>query len=169
MALRFQLILLFLICNSLLGCALGPNFHSPAAPRTKNYTATSLKINVNTPLSAQGEVQYFNQGQIITPKWWTLFHSPQLNHLIQQALENSPTLAAAQASLRQAQESFNAEVGAGLFPSITAGLSASRQASFVEQPVFTNPIFLYNLFNEAVKELKKRSRQVTKVKPPRRK
>jgi NodT family efflux transporter outer membrane factor (OMF) lipoprotein len=61
----------------------------------------------------------------IPGQWWTLFQSAELNQLIERALKNNPTLQAAQASLRQANENVAAQRGA-LFPSISANYQAQR-------------------------------------------
>ena len=89
-------------------------------------------------------------GEEIPAQWWTLFHSEPLDRLIRQALTDSPTLAAAQAKLRQAQENLRAEVGA-VSPSVDAKLSAERQRfSFaaIGQPQIPSTIF--NLYNASV-------------------
>jgi outer membrane protein TolC len=56
-----------------------------------------------------GEAQRFVQGLDIPGQWWTLFHSAALNSLVEQALENNPTLPTAEAALRQAWENVYAE------------------------------------------------------------
>ena len=58
--------------------------------------------------------------------WWTLFQSPQITKLVTEALQNSPTIDAASATLRQAQELERAQRGT-LFPSITGGAGTTRQ------------------------------------------
>lgn len=50
----------------------------------------------------------------------------QTTHLIDQALQASPTLAAAQATLRQAQEVYAAQADSTLYPRIDANLSGQR-------------------------------------------
>ena len=58
--------------------------------------------------------------------WWTEFQSDKLTSLIDLAHANSPTLAAAQATLRQAQHSFEATAGATQLPQVNAKLGAQR-------------------------------------------
>ena len=55
------------------------------------------------------------------------FLGPGLDQLIQQALVDSPTLAAAEATLRQARENLRARTGTEYFPKVDASLSGSRQ------------------------------------------
>ena len=39
----------------------------------------------------------------IPGQWWTLFQSPKLDHVVEQALKGNPDVGAAQAALRQAK------------------------------------------------------------------
>lgn len=61
--------------------------------------------------------------------WWTEFQSLELNRLVEQALAVSPTLEAAQASLREAELLYRAQAGFTRDPQLSAGLGASRQRS----------------------------------------
>jgi NodT family efflux transporter outer membrane factor (OMF) lipoprotein len=65
-------------------------------------------------------------GKDIPAQWWTLFRSPALDGLVRRALDNSPTLARAQAKLRQAQEDLSARSGATQYPKVDAKLSPNR-------------------------------------------
>jgi NodT family efflux transporter outer membrane factor (OMF) lipoprotein len=62
----------------------------------------------------------------IPGEWWTLFQSPALNALIERALVNSPTLEAATAVLRQANETLAAERGS-FYPSVSGSAGVQRQ------------------------------------------
>jgi NodT family efflux transporter outer membrane factor (OMF) lipoprotein len=62
----------------------------------------------------------------IPGQWWTLFQSAQLNALIERALKNSPTLQAAQAALRQANEIAAAQRGS-YYPSVSGAAESQRQ------------------------------------------
>lgn len=73
-----------------------------------------------------GAPQRFLSGQEIPPQWWALFRSEALDRLIRQALADSPTLAAAQAILREAEENRQAQTGA-LLPRVDGNASARRQ------------------------------------------
>jgi NodT family efflux transporter outer membrane factor (OMF) lipoprotein len=74
-----------------------------------------------------GDAQHFVEDLDIPGQWWTLFQSPTLNALIERGLANSPTLASAQASLRQAKETVAAERGS-FFPSLSGAVQATRQS-----------------------------------------
>lgn len=130
------------------GCAVGPDFHRPDAPEAKSYTETALPPETAAAATAGGGAQRFAAGQDIPAQWWTVFHSQPLDRLLRLALQDSPTLAAAQAALREAQELLRAEVGAVLFPSIDGNLSGERRkpsgASFGNPGEIINPFTLYN-------------------------
>jgi NodT family efflux transporter outer membrane factor (OMF) lipoprotein len=109
---------------ALAGCAVGPDFERPEAPPVDRYTREPLPQATNSADIEGGEAQRFVQGLDIPGQWWTLFHSPALNALIEQALKNNPTLPAAEAALRQAWENVYAAQGA-FFPTAVATYSAS--------------------------------------------
>ncbi len=111
---------------ALAGCALGPNYHRPAAPKAAGYTAGPLRSPAAVPGLAGGAAQRFVSGRAIPAEWWRLFHSRSLDRLIKEALVANPDLKAAKAALTQARELALAE-GAVLYPSVTGSLSDSRQ------------------------------------------
>jgi NodT family efflux transporter outer membrane factor (OMF) lipoprotein len=135
---------------TLSACAVGPDFHTPPAPETRTYTASPLAAETVSAPGTGGTVQRFVSGQDIPNQWWTLFHSKSLDSLIRQALADSPTLVAAQAALRQAEENRRAQFGA-LFPSVDGNFSANRQqftgASF-GQP--NSPGSIFTIYNASV-------------------
>ena len=135
-----------LVCL-LAGCAVGPDFHKPAAPDVKDYTVAPLSATAATPGVVGGEAQNFDPGADISADWWTLFHSKPLNDLIDQSLKNNSDLKAAQAALKVARENTLAGKGA-FYPSISAAFTASREQDprGALAPVPSNNAFLYNLF-----------------------
>ena len=138
----------------LAGCAVGPDFKRPAAPAVSGYTGQPLTNTVATTNVAGGEAQRFAKGGNLAGDWWTLFHSPALNELIELALTNNPDLKAAQAALSVARENVLAQRGA-YFPSVAAGFAASRQKqSDILAPTPNYPVvpqeFQYSLFTPQV-------------------
>ncbi len=135
------------IAGTLAGCAVGPDFKRPAAPDKNAYTERDLPPETASAPGIGGMAQRFVPGRDIPAEWWTLFHCEALDRTIRQALERSPTLAAAQAALRQAEENRKAQLGA-LFPSIDANFSANRSqftgASFGQPNRQGNTFSLYN-------------------------
>jgi NodT family efflux transporter outer membrane factor (OMF) lipoprotein len=132
------------------GCAVGPDFKKPAPPDVTSYTPAPLSTTAASPGVAGGEAQTFDMGSDIAGDWWTLFHSKPLNDLIDQSLANNHDLKAAQAALRVARESVQAQKGA-YYPSVTAGFAASRQSQpGTLAPVPSNNAFNYDLFTPEV-------------------
>ncbi len=108
-------------------CAVGPNFQRPAAPTASGYTVTPLPDSTAaTPGVPAGDPERFVMGRDIPFAWWKAFGSPKLDALVDQALADNPSLPAAEAALRQAQEQTAAQRGY-FYPTITPDFSPSRQ------------------------------------------
>ncbi|HKT95371.1 MAG TPA: efflux transporter outer membrane subunit [Paraburkholderia sp.] len=127
----------------LAGCAVGPDFVRPGAPAVNGYSREPLPEQTVASDVHGGEAQRFAQGRDVPGEWWMLFRSPALNALIERALSANPSLQAAQAALREANEERYAAEGA-LFPTLSAGASVTRErlslASFgssASSPIFT--------------------------------
>jgi NodT family efflux transporter outer membrane factor (OMF) lipoprotein len=128
-------------------CTVGPDYRTPDAPKVKGYTAEALPDKTAETQGIGGASQRFVTGEDVPAEWWKLFQSESLDKLIRRAMADNPTLAAAQASLRQAQENYIAESG-GRYPSINANVSAERQrfsgAAFGQAGTKPNTFNLYN-------------------------
>ncbi len=86
----------------------------------------------------------------IPGQWWTLFHSPKLNALVEEALKANPTLDAAKASLRQARENMRSAEGA-FFPTVQGNFSPQRYKDAAQlSPTLANPEPYFNLYNAQV-------------------
>ena len=103
----------------LAACTVGPDYQRPAAPRDQAYTSEPLD---NLPQGGQ----QLAPGQDPGADWWSGFHNPALDATMQQALAGNRNLAAAQATLAQAQEALKASSGA-LYPQLTLDAGAGRQ------------------------------------------
>jgi NodT family efflux transporter outer membrane factor (OMF) lipoprotein len=130
---------------SLAGCAAGPNFRSPAPPDVPAYTADKLPEATLSTDAPTGDAQHFLEGADVPDHWWTTFTSEEIDRRVDQALAHSPTIASAQAALRQAQENVNAARGS-LFPSVDASVGATRgnANSFGQAGVGGSPFTVYN-------------------------
>lgn len=134
----------------LASCKVGPDFERPAPPAVTGYTPEPLGVQTASAAIAGGEAQHFVQGLDIPGQWWTLFHSPALNALVEQAIAENPGLPAAQAALRQAWENVYAEQGS-LFPTVQLGFAASRnKSSAALSPVTSTPALYYTLVTPQV-------------------
>ena len=133
------------------GCAVGPDFERPSSPDAAGYTREPLPAQTVSTDMAGGEAQRLIQGLDIPGQWWTLFHSPSLNALIEQSLKANPNLEAAQAALRQAQEGVYAQEGF-FYPTVQASFSPSRQknATGTIAPTLTSGEPLFSLYTPQV-------------------
>lgn len=125
------------------GCAVGPNFHAPAAPAQTAYD-TDDKAALAAPAGVAGGAQQWVAG---APQdgWWHAYRSPALDRLIDEALKANSDLAAAQAALKVAHETFLASRGI-LVPNVDAGLGTSRaKSSQYLSPVLNSSTFSYSL------------------------
>ncbi|HZP91850.1 MAG TPA: TolC family protein, partial [Burkholderiales bacterium] len=133
------------------GCTLGPDYHRPAAPGVSGYTREPLSAQTAAADIAGGDAQRFVQGLDIPAQWWTLFHSQELNRLIEVALKANPDVNAAEAALRQAMENLDAQRGA-LYPTAQAAFSPSRQknATGTLAPTLVTGAPIFNLYTAQV-------------------
>lgn len=116
-----------LAATLLSSCTIGPDFHRPTGPETDSYTATPMPERTASAPGALGESQRIIVGAAIEPQWWRNLGSPKLDALIEQGLRTSPTLAAAEATLRQAREVHAAQSGSTRYPQLDASMSGQRQ------------------------------------------
>jgi NodT family efflux transporter outer membrane factor (OMF) lipoprotein len=140
----------FALAAALAGCMVGPNFREPAAPAVSSYTETPLPAQTSSAPAAgsSGAAQSFSAGEL-PADWWTLFRSEALDRLVREGLAHSPTLDAARATLRQAQENYAAGRGAYLYPGVNAQLGASREKVSGE-PFAPGALGPFNLYNASV-------------------
>ena len=135
---------------ALSGCALGPDFKQPQAPATagSSYTATAMPSTTASVAGVSGgAAQQFVAGQELPALWWQLFGSPALDELVRAALAQNPSMAAAEASLRQAQEAYKAQAGSLNYPSVNGQLGVARE----KQPASAgNGGGVFTLYNASV-------------------
>jgi NodT family efflux transporter outer membrane factor (OMF) lipoprotein len=116
---------------SFAGCAVGPDFRSPAPPAGSSYTspAEASAADGAGPGSAQ---QTLAVGEKVAADWWTLFGSPDLDTVVKQAIDASPTLAGAKERLTQAREA-TAAASSALYPNVDVGMGVTRgKVSFTQ-------------------------------------
>jgi NodT family efflux transporter outer membrane factor (OMF) lipoprotein len=105
------------------GCAVGPQFHRPAAPTVTQYSHGPQPAET---VAVAGTTQRFELGKVVTADWWRLFQSPDLDALITEAIANNPSLDAAEASLQASQNNLRSGYGI-FFPSVDANVAAVRE------------------------------------------
>ncbi|MGE8473531.1 MAG: TolC family protein, partial [Paraburkholderia hospita] len=129
-------------CVFAAACSFGPNGNPPAMPEPAHYGADPQPTQT---VPAQGVTQQFVVGAKAVPQWWRTFESDQLNALVDEGLRNSPTLDAADKSLKAAREQLRAQIGSNMLPTIDAGGQAARQRALAIPEIGPNT-FLYNTF-----------------------
>src|SRR5579885_578476 len=78
---------------ALAGCAVGPNYHRPDAPKVDRYTAQPLPAQTAAADTPGGDAQRFLEGTDVPQRWWTAFGNAELDRRVRQALAASPTIA----------------------------------------------------------------------------
>ena len=114
-----------LLAAFLSGCAVGPDFAAPDAPLGAGYAVGKPANVTQSAAIAGGGAQRLVPGRDIPGEWWRLFRSKQISALVAEAVNNHPNIAAAEAALRQARETTEADVGS-FFPSATLTQSVAR-------------------------------------------
>ncbi|MEY2342426.1 efflux transporter outer membrane subunit [Acidithiobacillus sp. IBUN Pt1247-S3] len=120
------LTLAVLLALGLSACSFEPKLRVPSSPG--DHAPYTVKGNPQHTLSGTGvagTAQEFVYGKTLDAEWWKLFHSKELNTLVQTGLKNSPSIAQAQAQLRQAQaeERVNASI---FYPQVSGSLQSTR-------------------------------------------
>ena len=125
------------------GCAVGPDFRSPTLEDEAAYRSDPLPAATAAANLPTGDAQRFLEGENVPERWWTTFGNAELNRRVEQALAHSPTVASAQAALRQARENAGISRGA-LLPSLDAKLGANRQDNNAGAAELDSPYTLHN-------------------------
>jgi NodT family efflux transporter outer membrane factor (OMF) lipoprotein len=143
---RISFVIIALV--SLIGCAVGPDFTKPDVVAPDRYTEALLPAQTVAAAAKTGEAQKFVFTEDLQGQWWKLFGSPELDAMIKQGIEQSPSLIAAQAALRKSEEDLRAVKGSILFPAVNANLQASRQRTSSNAAMGDSNT--YNLYNASV-------------------
>ncbi len=135
------------LCALGLCACVGPNFHRQAPPRVERYTSEPLPPETASAQGLGGAAQRFLAERDVPRNWWTRFGSEELDDLVTEALRANPSVQAAMAALRQAEENTAAQRGS-YFPAVQAEFDASRQRDpiGVLSPNLTSGVALYNLY-----------------------
>jgi NodT family efflux transporter outer membrane factor (OMF) lipoprotein len=118
------------VLAGLSACAVGPDFKRPSPPTATGYGSASQQGQTAAAETPGGNVQRFVAGMDIPSQWWTLFQSPKLDRLVEQALKGNPNVGAAQASLRQAHELYSAQ-WTSFFPVVEGNFNGVRAKNAV--------------------------------------
>ena len=99
------------------GCAVGPDYQPPVAPVAANYTREPVNLGDGVLTTTDSKVQR---------DWWKAYGAPEIDQLVQLALQNNPSVEVALANLKVAKENVAAQRGYYL-PSVQLGVSATQQ------------------------------------------
>jgi NodT family efflux transporter outer membrane factor (OMF) lipoprotein len=102
------------------GCAVGPDYHAPAANAPAQWSEAL----------AGGET---NQGAAVAA-WWQTFNDPELDSLVERAVQANLDLKIAEARVREARAQYGI-AAADFGPTVDANSSLARQATSTHQPV----------------------------------
>ena len=110
----------------LAGCATGPDFKRPVLPASAGYLDPALQRLASSTETGNG--QRVVEGAPVESRWWQAFGSPELVALVEEGLRASPTLEAAEATLREARHTYEARAGSTRYPRANANLSGERKS-----------------------------------------
>ena len=131
------------LLGALGACAVGPDFRTPVLPADAGYQQNDLPAQTVATAGPTGDAQRFLQGASVPAQWWRQFANEELTRRVEQALMNSPSVASAQAALRQAQAGTAAARGS-LLPALDANLGARRQDGLAAGVPGSSPFTVYN-------------------------
>jgi NodT family efflux transporter outer membrane factor (OMF) lipoprotein len=122
--------------------AFGPERNPPKMPAPEQFAA---ETQAATWQAAGGVVQQPDFGARPVPEWWKAYDSDALDALVEEGLKNSPSLSAAQYTLKAARQGLRAQIGQSLYPSVDVGFDPSRQRALV-LPNVSPPTYQYDVF-----------------------
>ena len=119
---RFVILVSSLAGATFLGCTVGPDYAPPTTAMPDHFgeylsasEATTRPATMPSTQAVSGQVE----------RWWENFRDPQLNNLIERAVQSNLDLKAAEARIRQARAQYGVML-ANEFPLVTARGSATR-------------------------------------------
>jgi len=147
-ALTIRLIGTSMLASSIAACgAFGPPRTPPQMTSPAHYAA---KEQSDQMPAADGAAQRLRAGARPVPEWWKEYSSDALDALVDEGLRNSPSLAAAQSTLKAAREGLRAQIGQSLWPNVDVGFSPSRQRALAI-PTLPQQTYLYDIFAAEVR------------------
>jgi NodT family efflux transporter outer membrane factor (OMF) lipoprotein len=144
---RIRPILILTLAGALASCAVGPNFKRPKPPAATDYGSASRQSDTVATDVPGGNAQQLVAAKDIPADWWSLFQSPKLNQLVEQALRSNPNVTSAEAALRQAHELYAAQRST-FWPMAQGSLAATRSefsANSLTNPT-VSPTATYSLY-----------------------
>jgi NodT family efflux transporter outer membrane factor (OMF) lipoprotein len=109
-----------LLLALLAGCTVGPNYQPPKPPPVAQWNAPLIGGETNGPANTTG--------------WWKNFHDPQLDSLVDRAVQSNLDLRIAGARVREARAQYRINQ-ADAWPTVTASGSYARDRESQHQPL----------------------------------
>jgi NodT family efflux transporter outer membrane factor (OMF) lipoprotein len=143
----------------LAGCAVGPNFQPPKSPANQAYD-----MPVPGAAASVGAAEAA-PGADVPAQWWQLFKSASLDETLHAAIDDSPTMTSAQATLAAAREAVIV-ARAGYLPRLSADAGAQRAGagipgggseSSTEYSLGLTASYTFNAFGGATRRLVEQS------------
>ncbi len=125
-------LVVFLFCCLLIACRIDL---SPSAQVNGLQNMPTMALDIK---KKQQQKDIFSQGNWPNKHWWRMYHSPQLNALISEALAKNPSLQAVKQRVNVAKQE-SVIVGSALFPLVFFNATDSAQ--------YTSKNGLYRVFN----------------------
>jgi NodT family efflux transporter outer membrane factor (OMF) lipoprotein len=110
------------------GCTVGPNYVRPATEVPPSYKETPPGWKQAQPSDA-----------VAKGKWWEIYEDPQLNSLEGQLSVSNQTIKASLAQFQEARAALQV-ARADYFPTVTGGLSLTREHVSTNAPLFTKGV-----------------------------
>lgn len=104
------------------GCMVGPDFSRPASVSSQHYDRQAEQQ------LTKGNAQRITLDRAVEGDWWSNFHSAKLDAVMRKAIDGNLDLAAADATIAQANEAIAAARG-GLRPQVDFGAEGGRQGA----------------------------------------
>ncbi len=104
-------------------CTVGPDFKRPWPLASQHYDEQAEQQLAGT--GATGGAQHIDLAKRVDGDWWSTFQSAKLDQVMRRAIAGNHDLAAADATIAQANEAISAARG-GLRPQVDFGATASR-------------------------------------------
>ncbi|HZE21247.1 MAG TPA: TolC family protein, partial [Desulfobaccales bacterium] len=105
---------------TLVGCAVGPDYHPPQTKVPKDWNGQSVVTPAQTSKTTAKPAQLAD--------WWEAFHDPTLSSLVELAIHNNLNLQQAEARIRQARASLGM-AGAPLWPQLNSSVLYQKSQS----------------------------------------
>ncbi len=117
-----------LVAVAACSCAIGPNYKRPAVETPQHYKNAVAATQATTQATSPAASPAVAPAAAPSERWWTLFHDPMLDQLIEEVDVSNQNLAEASAAYAEAVGAVS-EARSSFFPSLGVSASAERVKS----------------------------------------